>query len=81
MSLGNLLDYPFVKARVASGDLALHGAWFDVSEGALHVLDRDSGDFAVLNNDRAILDRRPRNGDDPRTDDRKRSAVAGLVLF
>ena len=48
VSLGNLLDYPFVKARVASGDLALHGAWFDVSEGALHVLDRDSGDFAVL---------------------------------
>lgn len=48
MSLSNLLAYPFVKARVDSGALALHGAWFDVSEGELHVLDRDSGEFAVL---------------------------------
>lgn len=48
VSLGNLLDYPFVKARVESGALALHGAWFDVAEGELHVLDRDSGEFAVL---------------------------------
>jgi carbonic anhydrase len=47
-SLKNLLAYPFVKNRVDSGSLALHGAWFDVSEGELHVLDRDSGDFTVL---------------------------------
>lgn len=48
VSLGNLLDYPFVRNRVESGSLALHGAWFDVAEGELHVLDRDSGDFTVL---------------------------------
>lgn len=48
VSLSNLLAYPFVKARVDSGALALHGAWFDVAEGELHVLDRDSGEFAVL---------------------------------
>lgn len=47
-SLKNLLAYPFVKNRVETGSLALHGAWFDVSEGELHVLDRDSGDFTVL---------------------------------
>lgn len=48
VSLNNLLAYPFVKSRVDGGSLALHGAWFDVAEGELHVLDRDSGDFAVL---------------------------------
>lgn len=47
-SLSNLLAFPFVRARVEAGTLALHGAWFDVAEGALHVLDRDSGEFAVL---------------------------------
>ncbi|MBS1181537.1 MAG: cynT [Proteobacteria bacterium] len=47
-SLDNLLAYPFVKTRVETGSLALHGAWFDVAEGELHVLDRDSGEFAVL---------------------------------
>lgn len=48
VSLNNLLAYPFVRSRVESGSLALHGAWFDVAEGELHVLDRDSGEFAVL---------------------------------
>lgn len=47
-SLANLLAFPFVRSRVEAGTLSLHGAWFDVSEGELHVLDRDSGDFAVL---------------------------------
>lgn len=47
-SLKNLLAYPFVKNRVEAGALALHGAWFDVAEGELHVLDHESGDFTVL---------------------------------
>ncbi len=47
-SLNNLFAYPFVRSRVEAGSLVLHGAWFDVAEGELHVLDRDSGEFAVL---------------------------------
>lgn len=47
-SLKRLLDYPFVRSRVGDGRLSLHGAWFDVAEGELHVLDQDSGEFAVL---------------------------------
>lgn len=46
-SLANLMSFPFVRARVAAGALHLHGAWFDVAEGQLHVLDPQSGAFAV----------------------------------
>lgn len=46
-SLVNLMAFPFVKVRVEAGALALHGAWFDVAEGQLHVLDPESGRFAV----------------------------------
>ncbi len=38
LSLQNLLTFPWVKAAYDAGELSLHGAWFDVSEGELHVL-------------------------------------------
>lgn len=34
-SLRNLLTYPWVRARVDAGDLALHGWWFDLDTGDL----------------------------------------------
>ncbi len=39
-SLENLLTFPFVRARVESGELQLHGAYFGVAEGSLFVLDK-----------------------------------------
>ncbi|WP_237152871.1 carbonic anhydrase [Oryzibacter oryziterrae] len=47
-SLRNLMTFPCIQTRVAKGSLRLHGAWFDVSEGELHILDPDSGSFAVI---------------------------------
>ena len=38
-SLRNLGTFPFVRAAVASGRLALHGAWFSIAEGELQWLD------------------------------------------
>jgi carbonic anhydrase len=44
-SLENLQTFPFVRARVESGELQLHGAYFGVAEGSLFVLDKQSKDF------------------------------------
>ena len=45
-SLRNLRTFPFVQEREAAGDLTLHGAFFSIAEGVLHVLDEESGEFA-----------------------------------
>ncbi len=45
-SLRNLESFPFVKEAVDAGRLTLHGAWFDISEGALHGYDAESGEFS-----------------------------------
>ena len=45
-SVANLRTFPFVAEREARGDLALHGAWFDISLGELWVMDPQTGDFA-----------------------------------
>ena len=39
-SLENLMSFPFVKKRVESGELQLHGAYFGVAIGSLSVLDK-----------------------------------------
>eukprot|EP00873_Tetraselmis_striata_P031809 jgi/Tetstr1/452073/TSEL_039109.t1 len=44
-SIGNLLTFPFVRARVKAGELSLHGAWFDISSGELWTMNGESGDF------------------------------------
>jgi carbonic anhydrase len=44
-SIENLATFPFVRARVDSGDLQLHGAYFGVAEGSLFVLDKVSKQF------------------------------------
>ena len=38
-SLANLRSFPWLKALNEAGQLALHGAWFDISLGELHVYD------------------------------------------
>ena len=44
-SIENLMTFPFVRTRVESGELQLHGAYFGVAEGSLFVLDRETKQF------------------------------------
>lgn len=44
-SLTNLMTFPWVKERVESGALKLHGWYFDLETGTLHIMD-NSGVFA-----------------------------------
>jgi carbonic anhydrase len=46
LSLRNLMDFPWIRERVASGRLKLHGTYFAISDGVLHVLDEATGEFA-----------------------------------
>ncbi len=45
ISLGNLRTFPWVAEREAAGTLKLHGAFFAISDGILHLLDEASGEF------------------------------------
>ena len=44
-SLENLMTFPFVRERVNSGKMELHGAYFGVAEGSLFVLDPEAKEF------------------------------------
>ena len=46
VSLGNLRTFPWVREREESGRLKLHGAFFAISDGMLHLLDEGSGAFS-----------------------------------
>lgn len=46
VSLRNLRTFPWVQDKEQSGALALHGAFFSIADGVLHVLDEASGRFA-----------------------------------
>lgn len=43
--IDNLLTYPGVRERVASGDLHLIGMFFDIASAEVHFLDEGSGQF------------------------------------
>jgi carbonic anhydrase len=45
VSIANLRTFPFVAEREAAGTLTLHGAYFAIADGVLHVMDA-SGEFA-----------------------------------
>jgi carbonic anhydrase len=45
VSLVNLMTFPFVAERVKAGTLKLHGAYFAIADGVLHVMDAE-GQFA-----------------------------------
>jgi carbonic anhydrase len=47
ISLANLRSFPFIAEREAAGTLRLHGAWFTIADGVLHVLDEASGDWSA----------------------------------
>jgi carbonic anhydrase len=48
ISLDNLMTFPFVLERVKSGQLALHGWYFELQEGALYDFDPKSNRFMPL---------------------------------
>jgi carbonic anhydrase len=48
VSIANLRSFPCVRQKEASGELTLHGAVFAISDGLLHVLDEDSGEFSAV---------------------------------
>lgn len=45
VSLSNLRTFPWVREREMEGRLSLHGAFFAISDGVLHLLDEASGEF------------------------------------
>lgn len=45
-SLTNLRTFPWVADRVADGRVTLHGGWFSIESGELHLLNEDTGAFA-----------------------------------
>ncbi|HEY0626835.1 MAG TPA: carbonic anhydrase [Allosphingosinicella sp.] len=47
-SLNNLRTFPWLKDREDSGQLALHGAFFSIAEGVLHLLDEQTGEFSAV---------------------------------
>ena len=46
VSLANLRTFPWVRERESDGRLKLHGAYFAIADGVLHLLDEASGEFA-----------------------------------
>ena len=51
ISIANLRSFPFVAAAEASGELQIQGCYFDIADGILRVLDRESGRFQPVGMD------------------------------
>ncbi len=47
-SLANLRTFPWVRDRVQRNELSVHGTWFDIGLGELHVLDDSDGSWSML---------------------------------
>ena len=48
VSLANLRSFPCIRAREAEGDVTLHGAYFAIDYGLLHILDETRGAFVAV---------------------------------
>lgn len=46
VSIANLRTFPCIPVRERAGRLRIHGAYFAVADGILHVLDEATGEFA-----------------------------------
>lgn len=44
-SITNLMTFPCIRKEVGDGNLRLRGAFFAISDGILHVMDSETGDF------------------------------------
>lgn len=45
VSLENLMTFPCIRRKVRDGELSLRGAFFAISDGVLHMLDRETDAF------------------------------------
>lgn len=45
VSLANLRSFPFIAEREQAGAIKLHGVYFGIAEGLLHVLNEKTGEF------------------------------------
>lgn len=45
-SISNLLTFPCISILADKKRLTLHGAWFDIAEGELWLMDEETGDFS-----------------------------------
>lgn len=48
LSIGNLRSFPFVAERERAARLRLHGAFFDIADGCLRLLDPEAGHFVAV---------------------------------
>ena len=46
VSLANLRTFPCIRAREEAGQIRLHGAYFAIRDGLLHVLDPATDSFS-----------------------------------
>lgn len=53
-SISNLRTFPCVKILEERGKLRIHGAWFDISNGELWVMDPQTRDFVRLDSQETI---------------------------
>jgi len=44
-SIANLRTFPWIRSRIQNGELSIHGAWFDIALGELHVYDEANGQW------------------------------------
>jgi carbonic anhydrase len=47
-SLANLRTFPWLRMRENKGDITVHGAWFDISLGELHVFDQVARNWSLV---------------------------------
>ncbi|TDI57899.1 MAG: carbonic anhydrase [Alphaproteobacteria bacterium] len=47
-SLSNLEQFPFLSERLKDGRLTVHGAYFDITDGQLYLLDAESDAFKMV---------------------------------
>jgi carbonic anhydrase len=45
VSLDNLRSFPCIQSKTSSGKLRLRGAFFAISDGVLHLMDEETGEF------------------------------------
>jgi carbonic anhydrase len=53
-SLKNLHSFPWISALESKGELSVHGVWFDVALGELHVFDEVADNWVKLDNETEI---------------------------
>lgn len=46
-SIANLRTFPWIRTRIQNGELSVHGAWFDIALGELHVYDEANNSWHV----------------------------------